>query len=192
MPRPVLSCSKYRKMMRFNLLLAFSTFSQQVLIDQDESVDELILLNTVLMAISCYHFTSLRKMNWRLNHRDFARLNFDELSDDICMIRYRFTKHDIETIAHCMHIPLTWQDSHTKQKISGIEGLCLLLRRLSYPNRLADLVCEFGLDEPSMSRMIRTVRSEKCAIFFDSIVGLSACSLTTLFISLLGCCIYPT
>ncbi len=38
---------------------------------------------------------------------------------------------------------------------SGVEGLCALLRRLVYPNRLGDLVSMFGRSVSQLSEMIR-------------------------------------
>jgi len=37
---------------------------------------------------------------------------------------------------------------------AGLEGLCILLRRLAYPNRLFDLVRIFHRDISSLSRII--------------------------------------
>lgn len=39
----------------------------------------------------------------------------------------------------------------------GIEGLCILLRRLAYPNRLFDLVTLFGLSIPYLSVIVNEV-----------------------------------
>lgn len=39
----------------------------------------------------------------------------------------------------------------------GIEGLCIYLRRLAYPNRLSDLENIFGLSAPYLSVISNTV-----------------------------------
>ena len=40
---------------------------------------------------------------------------------------------------------------------TGVEGLCILLRRLAYPNRLTDLVPIFGLHPTHLSVMFNLV-----------------------------------
>ena len=45
-------------------------------------------------------------------------------------------------------------------KWSGDEGLCILLRRLAYPNRLCDLVPLFGRHETELSLIINVMLEE--------------------------------
>lgn len=40
---------------------------------------------------------------------------------------------------------------------SGLEGLCILLRRLTYPNRLSNLESLFGLSGPYLSKICNVV-----------------------------------
>ena len=42
---------------------------------------------------------------------------------------------------------------------SGQEGLCITLRRMAYPNRLADLVPLFGRSEPEISMIFNEVNA---------------------------------
>ncbi len=48
----------------------------------------------------------------------------------------------------------------------GVEGLCILLRRLSYPNRLTDLVKQFNRSAAAISKifnwMLSFVYSSQC------------------------------
>jgi hypothetical protein len=51
-------------------------------------------------------------------------------------------------------------DSYTSDQgsvFSGMECLMILLRRLSYPNRLCDLVSTFGISEPELSMTFKMV-----------------------------------
>jgi hypothetical protein len=41
--------------------------------------------------------------------------------------------------------------------LTGVEGLCLLLRRFAYPNRLKELQSEFGLQYSSISKLLKSV-----------------------------------
>ncbi|KAJ8909744.1 hypothetical protein NQ315_014012 [Exocentrus adspersus] len=40
--------------------------------------------------------------------------------------------------------------------VTGLTALCIVLRRLSYPNRLNDLILMFGLSPQSLSQIIKT------------------------------------
>ena len=50
--------------------------------------------------------------------------------------------------------------SSTKLVWSGAEGLCILLRRLAYPNRLCDLVPMFGQHCTELSVIINVMLNE--------------------------------
>ena len=48
----------------------------------------------------------------------------------------------------------TNKNNKSRRLTTGLEGLCILLRRLSYPNRLYDLVKTFQRDVSALSRII--------------------------------------
>ena len=56
---------------------------------------------------------------------------------------FRFTKTDVQILCDKLAIPPI-MESVTRHKWSGLEGLCLVLRRLAYPNHLCDLIPLFG------------------------------------------------
>lgn len=68
----------------------------------------------------------------------------------ISLLPSRFRKADIPELAAALGIP---QEMHATQgtKWEGLEGLCILLRRLNYPKRLDDLVAEFGRHQTELS-----------------------------------------
>ena len=45
-------------------------------------------------------------------------------------------------------------------KWSGTEGLCMFLRRISYPNRLVDLIPIFGRHKMEMSTILNVMTNE--------------------------------
>ena len=60
-----------------------------------------------------------------------------------------FRKRDIPILAEAFRLP----DSYTCEQrtvCNGIEGLCLLLRRLAYPCRYSDLIHRFGRPVPEV------------------------------------------
>lgn len=73
----------------------------------------------------------------------YGPFDLASLNDLECKQNFRFHKEDIPRLANALHMPnLFTTKSHVKA--SGLEGLCLLLRRLAYPNRLSDLTPLFG------------------------------------------------
>ena len=74
----------------------------------------------------------------------------------ICLWHFRFQKNDMYRLMEALEIP----DSYTSDQgsvFSGMECLIILLRRLSYPNRLCDLVSTFGISEPELSMAFKMV-----------------------------------
>ena len=76
-------------------------------------------------------------------HTHYKRLDLDNLSSEEFKNYFRFAKEDIERLAVCLHIKDKYK-SCSRLRWDGIEGLCILLRLLSYPNQLQDLVPLFG------------------------------------------------
>lgn len=85
----------------------------------------------------------MKKLQFSINtkNRVYHYLNknpgvfrLDELSDSFCFINFRFYKADIRKLKLLFQIP----DEiilECRIKVSGEEALCILLRRLVYPNR---------------------------------------------------------
>lgn len=77
----------------------------------------------------------------------YERFDFDGLDDDECLSEFRFRKHDLPLLAEVLQIP----DKITlyqRSVCSGLEALCLVLRRLAYPCRYADLISTFARPVP--------------------------------------------
>lgn len=58
----------------------------------------------------------------------------DELDDNYCFTHFRFYKDDIRRLRVLLLIPEEIV-LETRITVSGEEALCILLKRLSYPNR---------------------------------------------------------
>ena len=63
-----------------------------------------------------------------------------------CKAEFRIEKADLPRLAEALQLPPTF---HCKQRTSfdGMEGLCMLLKRVSYPCRYSDLIPRFGVWE---------------------------------------------
>ena len=83
----------------------------------------------------------------------FDKFSLDSWDDARCLSETRFYKHDLFVLMDAFGIP----DKIVAEQgtvCSGMEGLCTLLKRLSFPCRYCDMVWAFG----------RSV-SELCVIF---------------------------
>ena len=69
----------------------------------------------------------------------------------------RFQKGDMFRLHNAFQIP-EFYICKQRTKATGTEALMILLRRLSYPNRLCDLEMFFGRSETELSLIINTVQ----------------------------------
>lgn len=79
-------------------------------------------------------------LNTKIRHNRYLEkipgvFRLDELNDDFCVTHFRFRKEDIRKLRIRFRIPEEII-LKTRVKVSGEEALCILLRRLAYPNRL--------------------------------------------------------
>lgn len=66
--------------------------------------------------------------------REPGVFNLDNLGDSYCFHHFRFYKDDIRKLMHALKIP-DKISLKSRVKVTGEEALCVLLHRLSYPNR---------------------------------------------------------
>lgn len=72
------------------------------------------------------------------------------LTDDQVLKEFRFTKPQLHKLCDLLHFP-DYLKAENGSKIRGLDGLCLLLRRLAYPQRLHDDEELFGYSSPELS-----------------------------------------
>ena len=72
------------------------------------------------------------------------------------MCSYRFDKSDIPRLLDALSIPSKYVCVQGTTA-TGIEALMILLRRLTYPNRLSDLTKLFGRSKTELSLIFNTV-----------------------------------
>lgn len=73
----------------------------------------------------------------------YPAFDFVNKDEDECLSEFRFTKIHIERLAQALQIPAVIT-CYQGTICDGIEGLCMLLRRLAYPCRYADMVQSFA------------------------------------------------
>lgn len=90
-------------------------------------------------------------------------------SKDECGTFCRFSKDDMARVSAALHLP----DKYVCKQgttTTGMEALMIMLRRLTYPNRLCDLVSLFGRTECELSLIFATVWRE--LVLVDIIITL--------------------
>lgn len=84
------------------------------------------------------------------------RVDVRAMADNDALLLTRFTIPDLTRISAAMKLP---QQMYTDNRISftDLEGLVIMLRRLSFPNALHHLVPVFGRDLSSISRIFNSM-----------------------------------
>ena len=106
--------------------------------DGDISEDEFLLLYDANIS-----------KNFDYPYQNYEDFDLEGLGESECLAEFRFRKRDIPILADVMGLP----DSYRCEQgtvCDGIEGLCLLLRRLAYPCRYGDLIHRFGRPVPEI------------------------------------------
>jgi nuclease HARBI1 len=90
------------------------------------------------------------------------------VSDFNALKLFRFTVPQINDMIDAMQLPpsIITDSKHT---VSTFDAMCILLRRLVYPNRLFDLTTPFGMSNTTLSRIINGMAMELGNRFNDFI-----------------------
>ena len=112
---------------------------------------ELILLSYDDGCISDEEFVllydSYKSKNPEFPHYSYDRFDLEMLDETECFAEFRARKSDIPMLADVLQIP---QNILCEQRIkcNGVEALCILLKRFSYPSRYSDMIPRFGRPVP--------------------------------------------
>ena len=73
----------------------------------------------------------------------YSGFNLESMTEDESLTEFRFNKNDIPYLVNAFGLPSKFICSNGTTA-SAIEGLCMLLKRLSYPCRYSDMIPRFG------------------------------------------------
>ena len=90
------------------------------------------------------------------SYENYDRLDLNDMNDSECLAEFRVKKRDLPILAEALQIPDSFTCSQ-RSVVSGMEGLCILLRRLAYPCRYSDIIPRFGLPVPVLSMVCNDV-----------------------------------
>lgn len=82
-----------------------------------------------------------------------TRFDLANMPEANVVFNFRFERHDIPRLVGALRIPNVFITDN-RLRTSGQEALCMLLRRLTYPNRHGDLSLMFGRPPDEVSRIV--------------------------------------
>ena len=88
-------------------------------------------------------------------YKTYPRFQLEDLHEAECVAEFRFQK-DIPILSQALRVPEVFR-CRQGTVCSGLEGLCILLRRMAYPCRFSDLVQRFGRPVPELSMICNQV-----------------------------------
>ena len=94
-----------------------------------------------------------------LTHYKYARFAMGNFTDEEFKKYFRFSKEHVKELRILLQLKECYK-SGSHLIWSGEEGLCIILRRLAYPNRLCDLVPMFGRHLMELSVIFNVMLNE--------------------------------
>ena len=88
--------------------------------------------------------------NLHLPYWKYNRFSLEDINDDKCKVEFRFLREDIYTLYDLMNIPEMFR-CYNSVNVTRIEGLYILFKRYSYPNRYLNLIPMFVRPVPQLS-----------------------------------------
>ena len=89
-------------------------------------------------------------------HWKFEKFDLESWDEAECHTELRFRKSDLPALLVCLEIPEKIVCSQ-RTTCSGIEALCILLKRLAYPCRYTDMVSRFGRNPTELCLIFNTL-----------------------------------
>ena len=73
-----------------------------------------------------------------------------------CKAEFRVQKNDLPSLVEALQIPATFYYQQ-RSVCDGMEGLCMVLKRISYPSRYTDMIPRLAKPVPVLSMITNTV-----------------------------------
>ena len=89
----------------------------------------------------------------RFPYEEYDPFDWNALDELVCKTEFRFEKNDVPRLLHVLQIPVVISIERCNA-CPGIEALCILLKRFTYPVRYCDMVPLFGRSVPELCRIV--------------------------------------
>ena len=121
---------------------------------------DLLLVSRVKGIINANEFAILYDVNMSKNplfpYDNYEEFSLGNFSEEECIAEFRVEKNDLPVLGDALGIPPVFRCSQ-RSVFQGMEGLCMLLKRLAYPCRYSDMIPRFGRPVPEISMMTNVV-----------------------------------
>ena len=97
-----------------------------------------------------------KPVNLELPYYEYEEFKLENISEAECEAEFRFERGDIERLADVLQLPPTFECPQGSV-CDGIDGLCILLRRLAYPCRYSNMVSRFARPVPVLCMISNVV-----------------------------------
>ena len=84
-----------------------------------------------------------RSTNLDFPYEQYTLFDLDDMQNDKCLAEFRFHKNDLPILAEVLRIPDQFI-LEQRSVVEGMEALCMLLKKLTYPCRYSDMMHRFG------------------------------------------------
>lgn len=101
---------------------------------------------------------------WEINNssnlhfpvHDYPRFDLESKDEVECKAEFRFEKKNLAALAEALQIPECFK-CQQGTVCDGMTGLCIVLKRFTYPIRYSDMITTFGLSVPELCMIFNTV-----------------------------------
>ena len=127
---------------------SFKTLQEALLLSLEEK-----LIDDEEFAVLYEEFTP---QNLPFRHWDYEKFSLENKDPAECKADFRFEKSDISLLVNVLQMPDTFTCPNGTV-CDSTEGLCVILKRFSYPCRLSDMISTFGRSVPELSMISNEV-----------------------------------
>ena len=101
-------------------------------------------------------YEEFQSKNLDFEYEKYPAFDLDNISTADCYAEFRFEKQDIPLLAEALQLPPRIR-CEQRSICDGVEGLCMLLKRIAYPCRYSDLIPRFGRPVSTLSLITNQV-----------------------------------
>ena len=95
-------------------------------------------------------YESYSSKNPEFPYNSYPKFDYDQMNELECLAEFRVRKQDIKLLANVLQLPVTFRRPQ-RTTCDRNEGLCMLLKRFSYPCRYSDMIHRFARPVPEIN-----------------------------------------
>ena len=115
------------------------------------SFDDGLISEEELLLLQKHLYTSPNRHS-NFPYREYDPFDWENIDEITCKVEFRFEKQHIPLLQEVLQFPAMVDIPHATE-CSGLEALCILLKRFAYPVRYCDMVPMFGRSVPELCKI---------------------------------------